>query len=228
MDVRIDPSWKNVLQPEFDKPYFKELTDFVRAEYKTKRIFPPAGLIFNAFDQCPFDRVKVVILGQDPYHGEGQAHGLCFSVNDGVRFPPSLVNIFKEIEDELGKPAPATGNLLRWSRQGGAAAQRHAHRAGAHPRLAPRAWLGAVYRQRHPHAGHAEGAPRVPAVGSLRTKQSRFHRPHTPPRAAIGTPVALLGTPGLFRQRPFRPRQPIPARTRAGGNRLVREWKVES
>ncbi len=136
MDVRIEPSWKNVLQPEFDKPYFKELTDFVRTEYKTKRIFPPAGLIFNAFDQCPFDRVKVVILGQDPYHGEGQAHGLCFSVNDGVRFPPSLVNIFKEIEDELGKPAPASGNLLRWSRQGvlllNATLTVQAHTPGSH------------------------------------------------------------------------------------------------
>ena len=136
MDVRIEQSWKNVLQSEFDKPYFGQLTEFVRNEYKTKRIFPPAGLIFNAFDQCPFDDVKAVILGQDPYHGEGQAHGLCFSVNDGVRFPPSLVNIFKEIENELGKPAPATGNLLRWSRQGvlllNATLTVQAHQAGSH------------------------------------------------------------------------------------------------
>lgn len=136
MDVRIEQSWKNVLQPEFDKPYFEELTKFVRSEYQTKKIFPPANLIFNAFDQCPFDQVKVVILGQDPYHGDGQAHGLCFSVNDGVKFPPSLVNIFKEIENELGKPAPPTGNLIRWAKQGvlllNATLTVQAHQAGSH------------------------------------------------------------------------------------------------
>jgi len=136
MNVRIDESWKKVLQPEFEKPYFKELTDFVRSEYQSKKIFPPAKLIFNAFDQCPFDEVKVVILGQDPYHGDGQAHGLCFSVNDGVRFPPSLVNIFKEIESELGKPSPASGNLTRWAQQGvlllNATLTVQAHQAGSH------------------------------------------------------------------------------------------------
>ena len=118
MEVKIEQSWKDVLQTEFDKPYFKTLTDFVREEYRTKRIFPPASLIFNAFDQCPFFRTKVVIIGQDPYHGLGQAHGLCFSVNDGVETPPSLVNIYKEIERDLGKPAPASGNLTRWAQQG--------------------------------------------------------------------------------------------------------------
>jgi len=136
MNVRIDESWKKVLQPEFEKPYFKELTDFVRSEYQAKKIFPPAKLIFNAFDQCPFDEVKVVILGQDPYHGDGQAHGLCFSVNDGVRFPPSLVNIFKEIESELQKPSPASGNLTRWAQQGvlllNATLTVQAHQAGSH------------------------------------------------------------------------------------------------
>ncbi len=136
MDVRIEPSWKKVLQPEFDKPYFEQLTEFVRSEYRTKRIFPPAKLIFNAFDQCPFDDVKVVIIGQDPYHGEGQAHGLCFSVNDGIEFPPSLINIFKEIERDLGKPMPQTGNLERWAKQGvlllNATLTVQAHRAGSH------------------------------------------------------------------------------------------------
>ena len=136
MDVRIEQSWKNVLQPEFDKPYFEELTNFVRSEYQTKQIFPPAKLIFNAFEQCPFDEVKVVILGQDPYHGDGQAHGLCFSVNNGVRFPPSLVNIFKEIETETGKPAPVSGNLIRWAQQGvlllNATLTVQAHQAGSH------------------------------------------------------------------------------------------------
>lgn len=118
MDVKIEPSWKKQLQEEFEKPYFSSLTDFVREEYASTTIYPPANLIFNAFDQCPFDQVKVVILGQDPYHGPGQAHGLCFSVNDGVRFPPSLLNIFKEIERDLQIPIPKTGNLEHWAKQG--------------------------------------------------------------------------------------------------------------
>jgi uracil-DNA glycosylase len=118
MDVRIEESWKQQLQVEFEKPYFKQLTEFVRSEYASQTIYPPAKLIFNAFEQCPFDQVKVVILGQDPYHGPGQAHGLCFSVNDGVDFPPSLRNIFKEIHADTGAPSPASGNLERWAEQG--------------------------------------------------------------------------------------------------------------
>ncbi|SKB72730.1 uracil-DNA glycosylase [Dyadobacter psychrophilus] len=118
MDVKIEQSWKKRLEPEFEKPYFTELTNFVRAEYNTKQIFPPAKQIFNAFNYCSFDDCKVVILGQDPYHGLGQANGLCFSVNDGVRMPPSLINIFKEIQNDLGKPVPKTGNLERWAKQG--------------------------------------------------------------------------------------------------------------
>ena len=118
MEVRIDQSWKEHLQTEFDKPYFKALTDFVRDEYAHGPVYPPGKLIFNAFDLCPFDKVKVVIIGQDPYHEPGQAHGLCFSVNDGVPFPPSLRNIFKEISDDLGKPVPPSGDLTRWARQG--------------------------------------------------------------------------------------------------------------
>ncbi len=118
MEVKIDQSWKQRLQPEFDKPYFRNLTDFVREEYSRGPVYPPGRLIFNAFDLCPFDKVKVVIIGQDPYHEPGQAHGLCFSVNDGVPFPPSLRNIFKEISDDLGKPVPVSGDLTRWARQG--------------------------------------------------------------------------------------------------------------
>ncbi len=118
MEVRIEPSWHEVLKDEFEKPYFSLLTSFVRKEYQTQTIYPPAKLIFNAFDICPFDKVKVVIIGQDPYHGYGQAHGLCFSVNDGVQFPPSLINIFKEIERDLGIPFPTSGNLERWAKQG--------------------------------------------------------------------------------------------------------------
>ena len=101
MNVQIEESWKERLQGEFEKPYFKELTDFVREEYRQRVVYPPGKLIFNAFNLCPFDRVKVVLIGQDPYHGPGQAQGLCFSVNDGIKFPPSLVNIFKELERDL-------------------------------------------------------------------------------------------------------------------------------
>lgn len=118
MEVKIEKSWKEVLQTEFDKPYFENLVGFVKQEYASHTIFPPAGQIFNAFNTCPFNNVKVVILGQDPYHGPRQAHGLCFSVNDGIQFPPSLQNIFKEITSDLGIPAPKTGNLTRWAEQG--------------------------------------------------------------------------------------------------------------
>ena len=138
MDVQIEDSWKRRLQPEFDKAYFKTLTDFVREEYRTGTVYPPGRLIFNAFNLCPFDRVKVVIIGQDPYHGPGQAHGLCFSVNDGVAFPPSLQNIFKEIHDDLGTPVPQSGNLTRWAEQGvlllNATLTVRAHQAGSHQR----------------------------------------------------------------------------------------------
>ena len=138
MDVKIEESWKKKLQTEFDKPYFKTLTDFVRNEYQQSTIFPPGRLIFNAFNLCPFNQVKVVIIGQDPYHGPGQAHGLCFSVNDGIPFPPSLVNIFKEIKADLGKEIPTSGNLTRWAEQGvlllNATLTVRAHQAGSHQR----------------------------------------------------------------------------------------------
>ena len=118
MQVKIDPSWGEKLQSEFDAPYFSQLTQFVRKEYATGPCYPPGNQIFNAFNLCPFDKVKIVILGQDPYHEEGQAEGLCFSVADGVQWPPSLQNIFKEIEGDLHRPAPATGSLRRWAEQG--------------------------------------------------------------------------------------------------------------
>lgn len=118
MDIKIEPSWKSRLQPEFEKPYFENLIRFVKDEYATHTVYPPGGKIFNAFDACPFEEVKVVLLGQDPYHGPGQAHGLAFSVNEGVPSPPSLINIFKEIKNDLGKPVPKSGNLTRWAEQG--------------------------------------------------------------------------------------------------------------
>lgn len=136
MQVRINPQWRQLLQPEFDSDYFARLADFVRAEYAANQVFPPASLIFNAFDRCPVEQTKVVILGQDPYHDVGQAHGLCFSVNDEVRIPPSLVNIFKEIQSDIGTPIPPSGNLERWAAQGvlllNATLTVRAHQAGSH------------------------------------------------------------------------------------------------
>jgi uracil-DNA glycosylase len=118
MEVKIEPSWKPKLSSEFDQPYFKTLIEFIKNEYSTQTVFPPGKEIFRAFDSCNFSDVKVVILGQDPYHGAGQANGLCFSVRDGIRMPPSLMNIFKEIQSDLGKPIPSSGDLERWARQG--------------------------------------------------------------------------------------------------------------
>lgn len=118
MNVRIEESWHKALTEQWEMPYFKTLTDFVRAQYATTTVYPPASKIFAAFDACPFDKVKVVILGQDPYHGPGQANGLCFSVNPGVPYPPSLINIFKEVSSDTGAAAPSDGDLSRWARQG--------------------------------------------------------------------------------------------------------------
>lgn len=136
MDVKIEGGWKNILEGEFNKEYFVNLTEFVRNEYISTTIFPPGGLIFNAFNQCPFDRVKAVIIGQDPYHGPGQAHGLCFSVRDGIDYPPSLINIFKEIESDMGYNVFPSGNLERWAAQGvlllNAILTVRAHKAGSH------------------------------------------------------------------------------------------------
>lgn len=151
MDVRIEDSWRARLQEEFDKPYFAQLTQFVRGEYAAGTVYPPGREMFAAFDACPFEQVRVVILGQDPYHEPGQAHGLCFSVNDGVQFPPSLVNIFKEIESDLGKPIPRSGNLMRWAQQGvlllNATLTVRAHQAGSHQNKGWETFTDAVIRR---------------------------------------------------------------------------------
>ena len=118
MDVRIADDWKALLADEFDKPYFRSLVEFVRSEYASTTIYPKGGNIFRAFDKCPVDKLKVVIIGQDPYHGEGQANGLCFSVAQGVPFPPSLQNIFKEVKSDTGAAIPTSGELDRWAEQG--------------------------------------------------------------------------------------------------------------
>ncbi len=118
MHIAIEPSWKNVLSEEFEKPYFEALIDFVKSEYKEHTCYPSGPEIFNAFNACTFEDVKVVIIGQDPYHGPQQANGLCFSVHDRIAFPPSLINIFREIQTDLGKEIPQSGNLERWAKQG--------------------------------------------------------------------------------------------------------------
>lgn len=136
MDVKMEYSWKTQMKEEFEKSYFIALTEFIHKEYINKTIYPPAKFIFNAFNSCPFDEVKVVIVGQDPYHEPGQAHGLCFSVNEGIQIPPSLLNIYKELKNDLGKPVPPSGNLEKWARQGvlllNATLTVQAHRAGSH------------------------------------------------------------------------------------------------
>ena len=148
MAVQIEESWLRHLGAEFEKPYFRQLTDFVRQEYRTTTCYPPGREIFNAFNLCPFDQVKVVIIGQDPYHEPGQAEGLCFSVKPGVQYPPSLQNIFKEIADDLGTSMPANGSLVRWAQQGvlllNATLTVRAHQANSHSRAGWQTFTDAV------------------------------------------------------------------------------------
>ena len=158
MDVKIEESWKRHLQGEFEKPYFQQLTERIRQEYTAGACYPPGRLIFNAFNLCPFDRVKVVIIGQDPYHEPGQAHGLSFSVQPGVPFPPSLQNIFKEIEQDLGTPVPQSGDLTRWARQGvlllNATLTVRAHVANSHSQLGWSIFTDAAIRALSAHREH--------------------------------------------------------------------------
>jgi len=148
MDVKIENSWKEQLKDEFGKDYFAQLTSFVKQEYSQYKVYPPGKEIFNAFEHCPFDKVKVVVLGQDPYHEPNQAHGLCFSVKEGVPAPPSLINIYKEISSDLGKPATRNGDLTRWADQGvlllNATLTVRAHQAGSHQNKGWEAFTDAV------------------------------------------------------------------------------------
>ena len=151
MDIDIAESWKSILQEEFDKPYFTELTDFVKTEYNNHTCYPEGSHIFSAFDHCSYDDLKVVIIGQDPYHGIGQANGLCFSVNEGVSHPPSLINIFKEIQSDLTKSVPISGNLESWADQGvlllNATLTVRAHAAGSHQKKGWEQFTDAVIQQ---------------------------------------------------------------------------------
>ena len=158
MSVQIEHTWKEHLLGEFEKPYFTQLTNAVRQEYGTTTCYPPGRLIFNAFNLCPFNHVKVVIIGQDPYHEPGQAHGLSFSVQDGVMFPPSLHNIFKEIQQDLGTPIPTSGNLTRWAEQGvlllNATLTVRAHQANSHSTLGWQTFTDAAIRALATHREH--------------------------------------------------------------------------
>ena len=214
MDVKIAPDWKEVLAPEFEKPYFATLTDFVRQEYASRRIYPRGSNIFRAFDKCPFERLKVVIIGQDPYHGPGQANGLCFSVADGIPFPPSLQNIFKEVADDTGTPIPASGNLDRWAEQGvlllNSVLTVREHEAASHAGRGWETFTDAVVR-----------AIAERKVGQLRTEEGRHRRPAAQPHTQGRAPLAALGLPRVLRLPPLLAGQRLPALDRQGTDRLV-------
>jgi len=151
VNVKIEESWRKALREEFQSEYFTQLKLFLVEEKKTQTIYPPGGLIFSAFDKTPFDKVKVVILGQDPYHGQGQAHGLCFSVPDGIAIPPSLKNIFKELSDDMGITLPKSGNLEKWTQEGvlliNATLTVRAHLAGSHQKKGWEQFTDAVIKK---------------------------------------------------------------------------------
>lgn len=221
MDVKIAPDWKEILAPEFDKPYFGELTRFVREEYASHRIYPRGSNIFRAFDKCPFDRLKVVIIGQDPYHGPGQANGLCFSVGDGVPFPPSLQNIFKEVADDTGAPVPTTGNLDRWAEQGvlllNAVLTVREHEAASHAGHGWETFTDAVVRavaERKEHIVYMLWGSYAQRKGAIADPARNCILKAVHPSAAVGLPRLLRLPPLLARQRlsPLR---------RQGADRLV-------
>ena len=217
MDVQIEPSWKQHLAPEFEKPYFVKLTNFVRQEYRTTTCYPPGKLIFNAFNLCPYDKAKVVIIGQDPYHGPGQAHGLCFSVNDGVPFPPSLQNIFKEIQTDLGTPVPQSGNLTRWAEQGvlllNATLTVRAHQAGSHQRQGWEEFTDAAIK------ALAEGREHLVFIlwGSYAQKKGAFNDRSR----HLGSSVSVVCLPWFFREQAFQLGQCLFGATWGNTDKLV-------
>lgn len=176
MDVRIEPSWKQQLQEEFDKPYFEKLVTFVKDEYKRAHVLPLGHQIFHIFNSCPFEKVKVVILGQDPYPNPGQYYGVCFSVPDGVAIPGSLSNIFKEIHQDLGKPIPTSGNLDRWVAQGvfplNSVLTVRAHETGSHRNMGWEIFTDAVIRKLSEKTGEFD----IYALGKLCERETIFDR----------------------------------------------------
>ena len=202
MNVKIEDSWKKALGEEFEKDYFRTLVDFVKREYASSQVFPPGNEIFAAFDATPFDRVKVVILGQDPYHGEHQANGLCFSVNDGIPFPPSLLNIFKEIKADIGTEIPSSGNLERWARQGvlllNATLTVRAHEAASHQ---GHGWE--TLRRRDCASRCHARASGFSALGRLCHQERRVYRPLAASCAHVAASVASVSPSRLLRKPSF-------------------------
>ena len=193
MDVKIEPSWKNVLKSEFEKPYFLEAVTFLRMEKAAgKTIFPPASLLFNAFDTTPFDAVKVVLLGQDPYHGPGQAHGLCFSVPDGINQPPSLVNVFKELNADIGLPMPRSGNLTKWAKQGvlllNASLSVRANEPMSHAKIGWSVFTDTVIKK----VSDLKKKCRVPALGKVCTGKTSVDRRNETPCFESRASIALF------------------------------------
>ena len=221
MEVKIASTWKSLLSEEFDKPYFRELTSFVRDEYKTQTIYPRGLDIFKAFDRCDFDNVKVVIIGQDPYHGPGQTNGLCFSVCDGMRFPPSLLNIFKEIREDLGKPIPTSGDLERWAKQGvlllNATLTVKANSPGSHQNKGWETFTDAVIKK---DLGR-KGRYRLFAVGRLCPEERRDHRQEQTPRSHVSPPFTVFSGPGILRMQTFQQGKRLSQEQGQAGDRLV-------
>ena len=203
MDVKIAPDWKELLAPEFEKPYFVALTDFVRQEYATRRIYPRGSNIFRAFDKCPFDRLKVVIIGQDPYHGPGQANGLCFSVADGIPLPAVAAKYLQGGLRRHRNACPRLGQPRPLGRAGRAAAELRAD--GPRPRggLARRPRLGDLHRRRGPRHRRTQGGHRLYALGQLRPAQGRHRRPAAQPHPSRPCTLAALGLPRILRLPPL-------------------------
>ena len=220
MNVKIEESWMNVLGGEFSKPYFTVLAQFVRNEYAAGRCYPPGSLIFNAFNLCPFNKVKVVIIGQDPYHEEGQAHGLSFSVTEGTRFPPSLENIFREVHDDTGAPVPQSGDLTRWVRQGvlllNATLTVRAHQAGSHQGKGWETFTDAAIQAL---ATHRDGIVYMLWGAYAQRKGALIDRAQ--PRAHVGPSFAAVGLQGLLRQPSFLACQRLPVQPRRDSYRVV-------
>ena len=212
MRVRIEESWRRRLQLEFDKPYFARLAEFVREEYRTQRVCPVNRDLFRVFDLCPFDRVRVVILGQDPYPDPRFYYGICFSVPDGLPVPGSLQNIFREIHDDTGRPVPASGR---------AADELDLDRACFPERFAPRPRLGDVHRCGDPTSERRARTPGLHALGIVRPAEGGDHRPLASSGALGRAPFAAFGRPGILRMPSFQPGERLSATTRNPRNRVV-------
>lgn len=220
--IKLEASWKEALREEFDKPYMKQLGEFLRQEKAAgKVIFPPGPLIFNALNTTPLENVKVVIIGQDPYHGPGQAHGLCFSVQPGVPTPPSLQNIYKELNRDLNIPIPNNGYLQRWAEQGvlllNTSLTVEQAKAGSHANAGWQPFTDRVIEVVNERCER----PGVPALGQPRAEQAEADRPAAPPDSQVGAPVAVVGLPRFPRQRPLQPHQQVPRAERQDAYRLV-------